>query len=83
MQATPVKFVMAVNTKAGCYGIGSTAQIAVKNCNRERSWMAKNTKPEVFYYFGNCERSEIHVLCGADLQISWPPTAVVMRRENK
>jgi hypothetical protein len=78
-RATEVQFIIAVNTRAGCYGIGETQQEAVKNCNKEVSRLVPRTQPDVFYYFGNCEQKDITITCGLDLQIVWPPTAVVMR----
>lgn len=79
-QAIKVEFVIAVNTKAGCYGVGNSRREAYNNCNRQSG--RNKTKPTVFYYFGQCKRGEITISPGVDLEIRWPDHAMVMRESE-
>lgn len=71
--AINVDFVIAVNTQAGCYGVGETSKEAARNCNKERSRYSEKTQPTVFYYFGNCQRAEVTIILDISLTLRGAP----------
>lgn len=68
-----------VASPRGWYGCGSTLSEAMKNCRAEAPSFVKATSEVCNAYAFACERSELQIEAGVNLNFFWPANKIAVK----